>query len=123
MQGWNWYAAADPTAIQFGPFDVETVVRHKLGHALGLGHSADPTSVMYATLAPGTANRSLSVADLNIPDTDGGGPGLHAQVAHPAPPPAAVPPSLNPNVPLLAWDAALADLFPTGDIRSQRKLM
>jgi hypothetical protein len=30
-----------------------------LEHVLGLGHLADPTSVMYATLGAGTANRNL----------------------------------------------------------------
>src|SRR5205814_70624 len=48
-----------------------------LGHALGLGHSADASSVMYATLQTGTARRNLGVADLAIPDTCGGPCGLH----------------------------------------------
>jgi hypothetical protein len=126
IQGWNWYAGADPTAIQAGQFDFETVVMHELGHVLGLGHSADPTSVMYATLAAGTANRNLTTADLNVPDSDGGGPaGLHARVLRPAPPPAAsramASPSLNQNVGLMAWDLAVADLSLAGLTRTQRK--
>jgi uncharacterized delta-60 repeat protein len=124
VQGWNWYAGADPTAIQAGQFDFETVVMHELGHALGLGHSADPTSVMYATLAPGMANRNLTVADLNVPDGDGGGSsGLHARVFHSALPPAAAaaPPTLNQNFGLMAWDLAVADLSWTGLARTQRK--
>ena len=81
IQGWNWYAGADPAAIQAGQFDFETVVMHELGHVLGLGHSADATSLMYATLGVGTANRNLTVADLNVPDADGGGAsGLHARM-------------------------------------------
>jgi hypothetical protein len=102
---WTWYAGADPTAIQAGQFDFETVVMHELGHVLGLGHSADPTSVMYATLGAGTANRNLTVADLNVPDADGGGSsGLHARVPRPAQPPVATaaPPTLNQNVGLMA---------------------
>jgi hypothetical protein len=51
---------------------------HELGHALGLGHSADATSVMYATLGAGVANRVMTSADLNVPDFDNGACGLHA---------------------------------------------
>jgi hypothetical protein len=126
IQGWNWYAGADPATVQAGQFDFETVAMHELGHVLGLGHSADPTSVMYATLAAGTANRNLTVADLNVTDADGGSPaGLHARVPRPAPTPwtATDPtaPTLTQNVGLIAWDAALADLFPTDPSHSQRK--
>jgi hypothetical protein len=77
---------------------------------------------MFATLGAGAANRNLTAADLNVPDTDGGGSsGLHARVFRPALPPATAPPSLNQNVGLMAWDLALADLSWAGLGRTQRK--
>jgi hypothetical protein len=72
IQGWNWYAGADPTQIGPGQYDFETTVLHELGHALGLGGATDPTSPMYETLAAGTVNRTVTVADLNIPEAPAG---------------------------------------------------
>jgi hypothetical protein len=79
IKGWDFYSGSDSTQVGAGQYDFETVVMHELGHALGVGHSADPTSVMYATLDAGTANRVMTTADLNVPDSDTGGAcGLHA---------------------------------------------
>src|SRR5262249_5073827 len=82
IQGWNFYAGSDATQIGAGQYDFETVVTHELGHALGLVHSTDSTSVMYATLNSGAVNRSLTTADLNVVDTGTTGAcGLHAAAA------------------------------------------
>ncbi len=72
LQGWNWYAGADPTKIGQNQYDFQTTIIHEFGHALGLGHSTAPDSPMFGSLAPGQAHRVMTVADLNIPDPPGG---------------------------------------------------
>jgi hypothetical protein len=78
LQGWNWYAGADPTQVGAGQYDFETVVLHELGHALGLGEGSNSASAMYGTLASGTAVRTVTTADLNIPYDETGADGDHA---------------------------------------------
>ena len=81
IQGWNWYAGANASGLGSDQYDFQTIVTHELGHALGLGHSADLASTMYATLAAGSARRVLTTSDLSIPDSDGGAPcALHAAI-------------------------------------------
>ena len=72
IQGWNWYTGADSLAVGANEYDFETVLIHEMSHALGLGHSDDASSVMYAMLNTGETRRDLTVADLAIPDVDEG---------------------------------------------------
>jgi hypothetical protein len=112
IQGWNWYAGADPTQIGSGQYDFETTVLHELGHALGLGGSTNPTSPMYETLAPGVADRTPTTQDLNIPDPpEGADPQMAAGfvpgAAVPAPTAQAIVPVASPiTVPIAAIEAS-----------------
>jgi hypothetical protein len=72
LQGWNWYDGSNPGQIGANQYDFQTVVTHELGHALGLGGSADPTSPMYEVLAAGAVRRTPGIADLNIPEPPDG---------------------------------------------------
>jgi hypothetical protein len=80
IQGWNWYTAADAGQIAADQYDFQTIATHELGHALGLGHSALSTSVMYATLSSGVTSRALATQDLNVADTGGGPSALRVAV-------------------------------------------
>jgi uncharacterized repeat protein (TIGR01451 family) len=70
LSGWNWYVGANPAGIRPGQYDFVTVATHELAHALGLGESTDPTSVMYPQLAAGKVRRDVSAADLTLIRTD-----------------------------------------------------
>jgi hypothetical protein len=51
-------------------YDFQTLAEHELAHTVGLGESSDPASVMYEYLAPGTARRTFTDANLTAINTD-----------------------------------------------------
>ena len=95
IRGWNWFTGSNPASIAADQFDFETIVAHELGHALGLGHSANTTSTMFASLAASESRRSLVTADLGIRDSGGGPDGLHATRPQVTPPADAVASALE----------------------------
>ena len=66
VEGWSWYADPNPLAIPNDRFDYQTIVTHELGHAIGLEHSSDNQSTMYAVLDTGIARREFTVHDLAL---------------------------------------------------------
>jgi uncharacterized repeat protein (TIGR01451 family) len=65
VDGWNWYFGSDADGIAADQYDFQTVMAHELGHALGLGENADPSSAMSLYLAPGAVRRDLTAVDLD----------------------------------------------------------
>ena len=65
IDSWSYYVGADAGAIGANQYDFQTVVTHEIGHSLGLGHSSDPSSVMYPYLSTGQVRRDLSTSDMN----------------------------------------------------------
>src|SRR5439155_6977584 len=70
-----------PTKIHTQQYDFQTTVTHELGHALGLGGTTDSNSPMFEKLYPGTARRTMTVRDFNIPDAPAGADALRAAIS------------------------------------------
>jgi hypothetical protein len=115
VTGWNWYTGVSPTQVGASQYDFETAVIHELGHALGLEHSHNPASAMFATLAPGVAHRMITVGDLNLPANGLGIVGL--QISNLPKPPQNVSDSDSLAVSMLVeteqgmWDSLLGHLM------------
>jgi hypothetical protein len=68
--GWNFYTAADASAIGANQYDLLTLSTHELAHTVGLGESMDPRSVLYEYLAPGTVRRTFTDSNLALINTN-----------------------------------------------------
>jgi Cadherin domain/Matrixin len=115
LAGWDWYTGADTAGIGWGQYDFQSVLAHELGHAVGLNHSGDELSVMYAWLADGSTRRNLTEDDLALLGGGGGGGPLRASPRQPIRMPAvswlrnATSNSLRDDTE--SWDEAIAELF------------
>jgi hypothetical protein len=81
--GWNFYTGSDAAGIGTGQYDFLTLATHELAHAIGLGESSDPGSVMYEYLTPGTVRRAFTDSNLALIGSDAD---RFMKVAAPTPP-------------------------------------
>jgi PKD repeat protein len=84
IDGWDWYLGIDAATVGPTQYDLQTTITHELGHAIGMMHSGDVASVMYAMLQSGEAKRNITAADLErIDEDDDQGGGAEALLAMP----------------------------------------
>src|SRR5207249_2921460 len=95
--------------------DFLTLATHELGHAVGLGESADPGSVMYEYLSPGAARRTFTDSNLSLINTDADR-FMKADAHALAPAAPALPAGEDdaPPVSSVTWAAPLATAGPAG---------
>ncbi len=72
---WQWTTSSSPQV------DLQSVVLHEFGHALGLRHSGLQSAVMYASYTGGTLKRSLTADDVDGELDIYGAPGAPAPTA------------------------------------------
>lgn len=63
---WNWADGPD-VGIGAGTIDIQGIMTHEYGHALGLGHSVSPGSTMLA----GVSGNGVSLRTIETDDADG----------------------------------------------------
>jgi hypothetical protein len=71
---WNFYFGTDPSAVGRTSTTSRRLPPMSWGHAIGLGHSTDSSSVMYPSLGMGVARRELTANDLSVIDNIATGP-------------------------------------------------
>src|SRR5262249_24855935 len=70
VTGCNFSTSRDGSAAGSNQYDFLTLAVHELAHTVGLGESADPASVMYEYLTPGTVRRTFTEHNLELINTD-----------------------------------------------------
>jgi hypothetical protein len=94
---WAWTTADTNIKV-----DLQSVITHEFGHALGIGHSADQSAVMYASYASGVNKRTLQPEDIS------GAVAMYGTATAPPPPqfPARSELPITPGANLLTWPGA-----------------
>ena len=95
---WSWTIGSTPST------DLQSVVLHEFGHALGLDHSSDTNAVMFASYKGGTLKRTPNADDRGgiVSLYGASAPPATASPSTPAPSPSAAPKTASPTPATLA---------------------